>query len=182
MARPSNAAALGDYVQGMREAKAAFQALPEIVRKKSNDAMETTLSEIVRIAKAKILSSPSIHTRTLYNSIAYSLNKNSNRGKAGVSNMTSTITFAHMGGIARKIKVKGILVPGKNGSALKSQGAKLIKPSRYAHLIEFGTKKFEAEPFMIPAAKSQEQPLLQRMRAAGRDVEKDVAAIGLRNT
>lgn len=181
MARPNDQAAIKGYIRGLSEAKAAFQALPEAMRVRSLAATEITLSEIVRHAKLRLAANPSIQTRTLYNSIAYSLNKNSNRGKAGVTNVTSTVLFAHMGGITRKIRVKGIIVAGKNGSASTSQGAKVIRPGRYAHLVEFGSKHMKAEPFMIPAAKTQEGPYLDRMKVAGREVEKDLAAIGLRN-
>lgn len=163
-------------IQGLREAKAAFQALPALMRTHLNDATETTLSEIVRHAKAKIQGSPSIQTRSLLNAIAFTLNKNSGRGKVGVSNGSTTITMGD-----RKFRIKGQLRLGRNGSALTSQGAKLIRPSRYAHLVEFGSRHMRAEPFMIPAAKSQEQPYLDRCRRAGKEVERDVAAIGMRN-
>jgi hypothetical protein len=39
----------------------------------------------------------------------------------------------------------------------------------------------KAEPFMLPAAKSQEQPYLERASRAGKEVERDMAAIGMRN-
>jgi HK97 gp10 family phage protein len=162
-------------IRGLREVKAAFQALPERMRTHLNEATETTLSEIVRHAKARIQASPSIDTRTLLNSIAYTLNKNNGRGRAGVSNGTTTI---NLGGV--KVRLKGTLRVGRGGSALTSQGAKLMRPSRYAHLVEFGSRKMRAEPFMIPAAQSQENPYLDRCRRAGTEVEKDLAAIGLR--
>lgn len=181
MARPNDANAIAGHVQGLREAKAAFQALPEAMRTRTNDATEITVREIVRHAQGRILSSPSVQTRSLLNAITWTLNKNNGRGKAGVANVSSTISFGHMGGIMRKIRVRGILVPGKDGSALTSQGAKLVKPSRYAHLIEKGTRRFRAEPFMWPAAQSQERPYLDRIMRAGKDVEKDLAAIGGRN-
>jgi HK97 gp10 family phage protein len=54
--------------------------------------------------------------------------------------------------------------------------------ARRAHFIEFGTRFMSAEPFMIPAADSQKQPHLARCKAAaGKPIEKDMAAIGLRN-
>lgn len=163
-------------VRGLAQAKAAFQALPERMRAHLNDATDTTLSEIVRHAKSRIQSSPSINTRALLNSIGYSLNKNSGRGKAGVSNGSTTITIG-----SRKIRIKGTLKAGIGGSALTSKGAKLIRPTRYAHLIEFGSRFMRAEPFMIPAARSQEQPYLDRCMRGGKGVEQDLAAIGMRN-
>lgn len=178
MARPNESTAIAGHIRGLSEAKAAFQALPEVMRTHLLNATDVTLSEIVRHAKARIESNPSIQTRNLLNHIGYTLNKNSGRGKAGVSSGQTTILFAHMGGITRKIKVKGIITPGKNGSA---QGGKVVRPSRYAHLVEFGTKHMPAEPFMIPAAKSQEKPYLDRCLRAGKETEKDLANIGMRN-
>lgn len=176
MARPNDANAIAGHVRGLSEAKAAFQALPDAMRVRLNGATRTTLSEIVRHAKARIQASPSIETRSLYNSIAFSLNERSGRGRAGVNNGTTTITMGD-----RKIRIKGTLKAGTGGSALTSAGAKLIRPSRTAHLVEFGSRNMRAEPFMIPAAKSQEQPYLDRCRQAGKEVEQDLAAIGMRN-
>ena len=163
-------------IRGFREAKAAFQALPTVMRERLLVATETTLSEIVRHAKGRIQSNPSIRTRALLNAIHYTINKNNGRGRAGVSNGTTSITIG-----GRKFRIRGQLRLGRNGSALTSEGAALIRPSRYAHLVEFGTRRQRAEPFMVPAAKSQEQPYLDRCRRAGQDVERDLAAIGMRN-
>lgn len=174
MAEPG--AALQTHIRGLREAKAAFQALPATMRAHLNTATETTLSEIKRHAQGRIQASPSIQTRSLYNAIAFTLNKNNGRGKVGVSNGTTTITTG-----GRTFRIKGTLRAGAGGSALTSQGARLIRPSRYAHLVEFGSRNMRAEPFMIPAASSQEQPFLDRCRSAGKEVEKDLAAIGMRN-
>jgi hypothetical protein len=53
----------------------------------------------------------------------------------------------------------------------------VIRPARYAHLIEFGTVHFAAEPFMMPATAAQKDPHLQRWRAAGRALERDLAGL-----
>lgn len=176
MARPNNATAISGYVRGLREAKAAFQALPETVREAMLDATETTVREIARHAQARLASSPSINTRSLYNHIAWKVTKSNGRGRVGVS---AGETRMVVGG--RKIKLKGILVAGKGGSAHTAAGAKLIRPSRYAHLVEFGSAHMRAEPFMIPAAEAQREPYLQRAVRAGKDVERATAAIGIRN-
>lgn len=166
---------LATKIQGLREAKAAFQALPERMRVRLNAATETTLSEIVRHAKARILASPSVQTRALLNSIGFSFNPNNGRGQAGVANVTTSIT---VGG--RRLRIRGVLTAGAGGSALRSAGARLVKPTRYAHMIEFGTRRQPAEPFMVPAAQTQERPYLDRALRAGQDVERDLATIGSR--
>jgi hypothetical protein len=169
MGRSNNADAIAGYVAGLREAKAAFQALPEITRDAMLGATETTLSEVVRAARAKLQSSPSIRTRALYNQIGYTLNKNSGRGRAGI--MAGTTTFVSGG---RKIRIKGIFRKNADGT----WNSKKVQPSRYGPKVEFGTKFMTAEPFMIPAAESQEQPYLDRCQAAGRKIETAAAAIG----
>src|SRR3954468_19457828 len=103
-------AGLAAKIQGLREAKAAFQALPEVFRNRLLAATETTLSEIVRAAKARVLSSPSVQTRNLYNAIGYSLTKSNGRGKAGIQNVTTTLQVN-----GRKIRVKGIITAGAGG-------------------------------------------------------------------
>lgn len=176
MARPDNAAAIAGYVAGLREAKAAFQAMPEVFRNRMNDATEVTLREGVRHAKARLQSNPSIQTRTLFNAINWTLNKKNGRGRFGIANVTSTVMFGHRGGITRKIRIKGTLVKANN-----AQGVRLMKPTKYGPKVEFGTKNMSAEPFMRPAAQSQEQPYLSRCVQAGKGAEKDLAAIGMRN-
>jgi len=169
MARPNSESAIAGHVQGLREAKAAFQALPEIVREAMLEATETTLSEIVRHARARLQSSPSIRTRALYNQIGFTLNRKSGRGRAGI--MAGTTTFVSAG---KRIRIKGIYRKNADGT----WNSKKIQPSRYGPKVEFGTKSMSAEPFMVPAAESQEQPYLARCQAAGRTIETKMAAIG----
>lgn len=171
--RPNSSAAIAAHVQGLREAKAAFQALPDVARDRLLDATETTLSEIKRAARAHLQASPSIQTRNLYNAVDYTLNKNSGRGRVGIVNTTSTIQVG-----TRKIRVKGVIRAGAGGSASTAKGARLDRPGRRAHFVEFGTRKMRAEPFMTPAAESQKQPYLDRCQKAGQLTERDLAAIG----
>jgi hypothetical protein len=41
--------------------------------------------------------------------------------------------------------------------------------------VEFGTVNMSAEPFMIPSAESERMPYLQRCKAAGRHIERDMS-------
>lgn len=175
MARPGNSAAIAGHVQGLREAKAAFQALPQIVRDNLLDATETTAREIARNAQARLLSSPSIQTRNLYNAVAWKVTKTNGRGRVGI---TSGQTMLSNLATRKRVTVKGIIIAGKGGGA----SGRVDRPSRRAHFVEFGTRKMPAEPFMIPAAEGQVQPYLQRCRAAGKGIEQDVAAIGMRSS
>lgn len=166
-------------IQGLREAKAAFQALPEIEREARLEATSVTAQMIVNGAQARILASPSVVTKALYDHITWSVTKTNGRGRVGVAAGSFTVTQQAnlsrgvIGG--RKIRVRGAL-------RTTAAGRQVIRrPARYAHLVEFGSKKAAAEPFMIPAAEGQVQPHLQRLIAAGKKIERDVAAIGLRN-
>ena len=166
-------ASLTEKIQGLREAKAAFQALPTIVRDRLLDATFVTLSEIKRHAQAQLLASPSIQTRNLYNAVDFTLNKNSGRGRVGIANV---MTVLNVGGL--RLRGRGIIKAGAGGSALTSKGASKDVPRRRAHFIEFGTRHHPAEPFMTPAAESQVQPYLERCRARGPQIEQDAARIG----
>ena len=172
MARPNNSTAIAGHIKGLKEAKAAFQALPQLMREGLLEATEASVREIARLAQAKVASSPSINTRTLYDSIGWSINKKNGRGRAGVSNIKTTI---QVGG--KKYRVKGRIIVGRGGGAA---GSRLIRPSRYAHLVEFGARHMKAEPFMIPAAEAEKLPYLRRCQRAGKEVEPKVAAIGMR--
>lgn len=176
MARPNNSAAIAAHVQGLREAKAAFQAMPEAFRDRLFDATFVTCSEIARAAKGHIQTSPSIRTGALLNAIGFTVSQKNGRGKVGVMNVTSSVFVA-----GKRIKVKGIVTAGKGGSASTSKGASIVRPSQYAHLVEFGTRNMPAEPFMIPAAESQKALYLDRCKRASKDAEKDLAAIGMRH-
>lgn len=148
---------LTEKIQGLREAKAAFKALPDLVRDQMLHATETTVREIARGAQARILASPSVQTRALHDSIAWAVTKTNGRGRVGVS------TGSH-----------GVKVDGRRQrrrGVLQTDGGVKI-PSAYAHFIEFGTRHAPAEPFMIPAAESQKQPYLERCKRAGRDIER----------
>jgi len=84
-------------IEGMRAAKAAFQALPETVRDGLLDATETTARELVRHAQARLASSPSIQTRALYDHVAWSINRKNGRAKAGISTGSTMIALDPFG-------------------------------------------------------------------------------------
>lgn len=166
--------ALNAKIRGLSQAKAAFQALPAIVRERMLEATETTVREIARNAQAKIASSPSIRTRALYDAVKWQVTKTNGRGRVGIANATTRISSI---ALKKTITVKGTVV-----SSVRDGKAHMVvvQPTRYAHLVEFGAEHMPAEPFMIPAAEAEVQPFLQRCVRAGKDIEKDTAAIGLR--
>jgi HK97 gp10 family phage protein len=167
MARPIfNQAGLGAHVRGLSEAKAAFQRLPEVVRARMLAATETTVREIARGAQARLRASPSIQTRALHDHVAWKVTKSNGRGRVGIATGSTVI-----GGT----RVRGLVTAGRGGSALKSAGARIDKPSRRAHFVEFGTAHMPAEPFMLPAADAEKGHHLARCKAAGQEIERDLS-------
>ena len=157
-------------VRGVPEAKAAFQRIPPVTREQLAKANETTASEIARGAKANLVASPAVRTRALLNAIAWRVRSNGNAIVGVTSGSTAIQTAANFarGIIAgRKVKVKGVLV-----------GNRLIRPSRYAHLVEFGTSHSRAEPFMRPAVEAEKAPHLDRVRRVGKAIEQDLSRRG----
>jgi HK97 gp10 family phage protein len=169
-------AGLAAKIQGLREAKRAFQALPEATRDAMLGAVEMTASELVRAAKATLQANPSIRTRSLYNALAYRVTKTNGRAKVGVGTGSTTGLFSAGTGVAGELKrrrIKGYL----HGEGARTR---LVRPDFYAKFVEFGTRRMPAEPFMIPSAEGQKGPFLDRCKAAGRKIEQNVAAVGAR--
>lgn len=164
-----NQAGLDAHIQGLREAKAAFQKMPEVFRDRMLAATETTVREIARLAQANLRRSPSIQTRALHDHVAWKMTRTNGRGKVGIAMGSTTIAGR---------RVKGIIVAGRGGSALRSAGARRDIPSKRAHHVEFGNVHMPAEPFMRPAAEAEKNNYLDRCKRAGQEAERDLAAIG----
>jgi hypothetical protein len=134
-------------VIGVPETKAQLARIPDVFRERMNDATEVTSKEIARGAQARLLSSPSIRTRHLYNAVIATMNRRTGRGKAGVSSASFTLA-----------------------------GGRVDLPSKRAHFVELGTVNMPAEPFMVPAAEAQKGPYLERCNQAGKLAERDLSA------
>lgn len=176
MARPNSSAAISAYVDGLREAKAKFQALAPFMQQKRITVNAATAAAVALGARQRIIASPSIQTRSLLEHISWKVSTSNGSATVGVTSGSTTLNVRP--GVRKNVRVKGIVIAGRGGSALKSQGARLIRPTRYAHLVEFGWSHAVAEPFMIPATDAQREPHLQRWRAAGRELEREMAQLG----
>jgi HK97 gp10 family phage protein len=139
------------HIRGLYEAIAAFAALPQAYREELNAATAATTKAIEAGAKARIVASPSIRTRALLTHIVSQMNAATGRGRIGIADGGVTYT------VERRATRKG----GKPHLAIHR-----AVPSKYAHFVEFGTKHMPAEPFMIPAARSQQAPYVERCKAA----------------
>lgn len=49
----------------------------------------------------------------------------------------------------------------------------------YAHMVEFGTTREPARPYMLPAAEAERPDFLDRVRRAGKDAERDLSVSSL---
>lgn len=82
---PASSAQIAGHIQGLRELKAKFQALPAIVRDHMNDANEITVQEIQRHARARLEASPSIQTRALYHAVGYRVTRTNGTARVGIT-------------------------------------------------------------------------------------------------
>ena len=170
--------AVQGHIAGLRQAKAAFQALPELTRDAMAAATFTTVSEIARIAKQKLLANGSIQTRTLYNAIGFTMNTKNGRGRVGIQNVTTRVSNDLSSKRTFRVKGRVVTTVGRSGVAT----SRIVRPSKYGHLVEFGGRggKMRAAPFMLPAAENQKAPYLDRCKRAGKVIEQQTAAIGAR--
>lgn len=56
------------------------------------------------------------------------------------------------------------------------KSTKTAQPSKYLHLVEFGTSRTKATPVIRPAAEAERPNFEKQMRGAGKDVERDLSA------
>ena len=77
------------------------------------------------------------------------------------------VAVAVVGPRSKWSKTKGVYVKGKHKGE-----AKMFKPSKYAHLIEKGTKRSQAHPFLKPALDSTGDQYLNMLSAA---IERQIA-------
>lgn len=169
MSRPNNAAAIGAHIQGLRELKAQFQRLPEVVRDRLNAETEWAVRRGVQTAQRNLESNPSIDTGALRDQIGWAMNWKAGRGSFGVKPATTTF---RSGG--KRIRIKGIV----KSNAKSAQGFTKDQPSRRAHFVEFGTRKMKSEPFMLPAAEAIKAPYLARVLRSGKSIERDMSTVG----
>ena len=83
--------------------------------------------------------------------------------------------------IAKKVSRKtGVATVGIAKGQDTTPDGKRVDPSRYAHLVEFGSVHNEASHFMLNSLEEQRGPFLERCRKAGKTIEADTANVGSR--
>jgi hypothetical protein len=158
---------------GLSQARAAFKALPVAAREDLNDATEDTAIRILAGARQRV--APHRRYGFLERYLAYSINTKTGEGKVGLPRRAAVIPG---GASPSSTRTATITRRRKTGSA---KGARVIYPSKYAHLVEFGhgrgrgKSSAPASPFMIPAAESERQAFLQRCKRQGPQIERDLS-------
>jgi HK97 gp10 family phage protein len=144
--------AIRGNVKGLIAARKAFKALAPEMQAQLSEATERTVWAVQRRATTNV----AIDTGTLRDHIEGRFSARSGFGRVGV-------------------KDGRVAIAGKGGSALTSQGARVLEARRYAHMVEFGTSDTAAQPFMMPAAEAERGAYAQRLREAGKRAERNLA-------
>lgn len=143
------------FVIQAKELEALLRKLPENVSKKVVTAgLRSGAAVIAKDARQNLRNSPSIDSELLAKSITSRARKRSNKGARVVSVGASRATSQ----VVRKGRSK----------------ATKATPSRYAHLVEFGTEHMSAEPFLRPALDNKGSEAISKiMEMIARGVERE---------
>jgi hypothetical protein len=164
----------GESVGGLKEAIAAFKRLPQVSQDLLNKATEETARAIWTRARRNV---PIRHSQiqgylggALRNAIDFDVNKKTGIGMVGLTRATRWVSGGR--GKPKVFAGSKVFVLGKGGTA---KGGKVIMPSKYGHLVEFGHGGPHAarpRPFMIPAAEAERANYLRRCQDMGVELER----------
>lgn len=137
---------------GLAEGKAAIVKLPDAARQRHGEAVRMTGQQIAQAAKARV------------------------RRRFGFLAQQISVSFSPKSLRARVGIVAGAFnLPGSAGI---SRGQRVARPTKYAHLIEYGhggPHPAPPFPFMRPSVEAERGAFDARMRAAGKAVERDLS-------
>lgn len=134
-------------IHGLKEARANFARLPDVARTRYATATRESAQMIVARARLRV----PVRFGFLKNAIDFAFDK-----KSGVALVGS-----------RKEKH---LIPVAGGKT------KTAQPSKYLHLVEFGTSHSKATPVIGPAGEAEKPNFERQMRTTATDVERDLSA------
>lgn len=168
-------------VTGLKEARAAFRRLPDVVRERMADATEQSCTRLLSDARRRV--APHRRYGFLERYLAQSINRKSGEGRVGLPRVAAVIPAGASPSDTRTavIRRKGASTFHVYGAG-RAKGAKVVYPSKYGHLVEFGHRRGRghaeapAYPFMIPAAEAEKGHYLQGCRKAGQQIERDMSA------
>jgi hypothetical protein len=171
-----------ESVGGLRAAVKAFKALPDASQRLLNRATDETSRAVLLKARSRVpvrrgKGFLGYNGGALRAALDASMSQKTGIGLVGLTRATRWV-----GTVGKKRNAGStIYLAGKTGSAA---GGRVIVPSKYGHLVEFGhggPKAAPAHPFMIPSAESERANYLDRCRQMGRELEQqfDISAGGL---
>ena len=147
-------------LQGMSEVEAMLRELPVANAKR---VVKTALRAGARVVKQTahdiLYANGSVDTGLLANTLTITEKKGDQRGSA-------TVTLRASGKL-KMVTRKGQSHPTK------------ARPSKYAHLIEFGTEHSKAEPFLRPAvARSARASIEKIQESSARGISREAIRLG----
>lgn len=147
------------FIIQAKELEALLKQIPENVSKKVvTTALRSGAAVIAKQARANIRANPSIDSGLLLKNITARTRRRRKGGKAYGSAMVSVGPARKAAQVVRKGKSKPVKA----------------SPSRYAHLVEFGTENMPAEPFMRPALETAGPEAIARiMEMMARGIERE---------
>lgn len=188
---------------GLTEAKRQLAALEPELRRRSVPAIQASVDAIVAAARARTplrqdtSSTPGYAGGALRSAIQGRVSKTHLIGLVGLSRGVIVVVHGQAHRVTTAEVVTRTWVDRRTGktrtarrrryasqaqrAAVRGAGGRVIQPTKYGHLIEFGTGRGRREVAMLRAAVRQErQPFESRMRAVAPDIERALAAQGLR--
>lgn len=176
-------------ISGLRAAQQAFAHLTPACMVEVNEATEETCIAIRNRAVALV----PVRHGYLRSSIDWTINKKTGEGRVGLrrGKVTGAIAFMTSGGKMGANQSARIHI--RRNAAGSVDRSDLIMPSKYGHLVEFGTNarrrkrgggatgaipKTANGRFMLPAAEAERRNYAQRVQNKGPRIEHSVASIG----
>jgi HK97 gp10 family phage protein len=193
------AAALGERgfarLVGLDQAKRQMRELPDVVRRMHYEATRDSAEVILARAKA---AAPvrrehlpeGYHGGALRDALAMKGIPNAAMAIIGLDKVALVVrtrgrrgagvtTFHdHKFKRARDGKWKRRTLSKPTIARLRAGGARVIRPTKYGHLQEFGAPQHAARPFLRPAVRAEQAAFERRHREAVAEVERLLAAAG----
>lgn len=196
MAAPLSERAFAKIV-GLEQARAQMRQLPEWARVQWWDVTATTAAAIVGRARAaapvRREDLPDGYSGgALKQHIAWEQKPSDTAARIGIEMVALVVRTRGRRGAgvttyhdhkfkrARDGKWRRRTLSRQASARLRAGGAKVIRPTKYGHLQEFGAPQHRAQPFMRPAAQAEQMAFEQRARKAQAEVERLLAAAGYR--
>jgi len=168
MATPRNASVggVGFRIQGLKKLNDAIAGLPqELAKSAERSVLSAGAKPILTAAKAKAPIGKGIHAGLLKASIGLNVKKTKGSWSARVGPRVGFRKFVKKAtrrkDIFAKSRKRGLIKAGNKGD----QYDVFQDPVRYSHLVEYGTSRAKAQPFIRPAMDSASDKVLDAMTA-----------------